>query len=158
MARKSWTPNPAFKTRVAALARAVPAEAEKEITRALRENGEEASARIKRDAPVDDGALQMSVSWSFGDPPAGVMGAGDNPENQTIPRHLRISIFAGGKKAPHAHLVHNGTAERVRKDGRSTGVAPPQPFFWPNIRSLRRRFKSRITRRANVGLKKGAKT
>ncbi len=133
----------------------MPRHVEQEITDALEKSGTEAKKIIRGDAPIDDGELRASIDWTFGDPPPGVLGANDTPRDNGIPARLRLSIYAGGKKAPHAHLVHNGTKPRFKKDGRSTGVMPPQPFFWPNIRSLRKRFRNRILRHARRGLKRG---
>lgn len=36
-----------------------------------------------------------------------------------------------GAKAPHAHLVEFGTAERHHKSGKSTGIMPKRPFIRP---------------------------
>lgn len=132
--------------------KAVPREVAKGARSALRQNGQEAVRIIQGDAPVDDGPLRQSIDWSFGDPPPGVLG-GNKVKHTKVPAHLRISVWAGGPKAPHAHLVHNGTAERTTKGGGSRGIMPPQPFFWPNWRSLKRRLKGRISRKANKALK-----
>ncbi len=153
---KGWKPDPRFKSKFERVLDALPEAAGDGAHDALRQNGEEAKRIIRNDAPRDDGELEDSVNWTYGDPPSGVMGSGRNKVNN-IPDRLRISIYAGGKKAPHAHLVHNGTAERSTESGASRGVMPPQPFFWPNIRSLRRRMKARITRKANREIKRAAK-
>lgn len=156
MARSGWKRNPRLKANIDKIVNALPKRAAVGASAALQANGEEAEAIIKGDVPVDDGTLRDSVGWKFGDPPPGTLGIRDAIAQRgraRIPEHLRISIFAGGKKAPHAHLVHNGTKSRERKDGRGTGIMPPQPFFWPNIRSLRKRFKSRISRAVNKALK-----
>ncbi len=45
------------------------------------------------------------------------------------------TVFAGRgfkrdyHKAPHYHLVHDGTVERFHKSGKSTGTMPANPFF-----------------------------
>lgn len=36
-----------------------------------------------------------------------------------------------GSGAPHAHLVEFGTAPRFQKNGRYTGIMPPDPFLRP---------------------------
>ena len=134
----------------------LPAGAVEGIEQAHRLNGEEGVRIIKGDTPRDDGDLERSVDWCYGDPPPGVLGSA--PRSKTaVPDNLRMSIFAGGKKAPHAHLVHNGTAERKTKDGASKGVMPPLPFFWPNIRALRKRWRGRIVRRANKAIRDSVK-
>lgn len=160
MAKPGWKRNPTFKRQLSQIIAVIPDSAAAGARVALEKNGNEAEGIIKSDAPVDDGDLRDSVGWKFGDPPPGTLGVRDAREaaaNSGIPEHLRISIFAGGKKAPHAHLVHNGTAQRVTKDGEDRGIMPPQPFFWPNIRSLRKRFRGRISREMLKGLRKGLK-
>lgn len=152
---KGWKPNPRAKARLKDIIKALPEDAADAAHEALRQNGEEAVRIIRGDAPRDDGELQDSIDWTYGDPPSGVMGAGD--EKQTVPDRLRLSVYAGGKKAPHAHLVHNGTAKRTTKTGANRGVMPPMPFFWPNIRSLRKRFKSRVSRKANKAIRDSVK-
>lgn len=159
MARRgSWKKNQRAFRRLQNRFKAIPDHARKGARRALRISGREAVTIIRGDVPVDDGDLLNSVRWTFGDPPPGVLGANERPKpDGPIPQDLRISIFAGGRRAKHAHLVHNGTGPRVRKDGRSTGVMPPQPFFWPNIRSLRRRQRGRITRMAGKAIRDAVK-
>ena len=153
--RASWRKNPAAFRALKRRFQQVPEGAKAGTRKALRTSGNEAKRIIRGDAPKGRTLrLVRSIDWSWGDPPPGVLGAGDRRSATPVPEDMRISIYAGGKKAPHAHLVHNGTGPRVRKsDGVSTGVMPAQPFFWPNIRSLRRRQKSRITREANKAIK-----
>lgn len=157
MAKRGWKRNPAFKRRIDEVIDAIPKKARLGAQKALTKSGIEAVAIIKGDAPREDGELEDSIDWKFGDPPAGYLGASDPRKDSAVPDDMRISIYAGGKKAPHAHLVHNGTGERETKDGKSTGIMPPQPFFWPNIRSLRRRQKSRITREMRKHINKAVK-
>lgn len=154
---KGWTPNKAglsrFKRNVL---NALPEEAAQGIEDAHRQNGREIVRVIRADAPFDEGEIEASVGWSFGDPPPGVMGAGDK-SHAGIPERLRMSIYAGGKKAPHAHLVHNGTQSRQTEDGANRGMVSPQPFFWPNIRAFRKRMRARISRKAREAIKRAAR-
>lgn len=156
MVRPRWRPNPRLGADLAPLLAKGPSETRRQITEALRQNGEEVTPVIKRAAPVDDGDLQQSINWKFGPPPAGALGVSED-RSPNIPDDLRISIFAGGPKARHAHLVHYGTAARVRDDGRETGIMPATPFFFPYIRAYSRRFRNRILRLARKGLKSGLK-
>ncbi|MFC6197818.1 HK97 gp10 family phage protein [Ponticaulis profundi] len=152
---KGWRSNKSANMRIKDVLKALPEDAAKGAHEALGQNGAEAVRIIKGDAPRDDGLLQDSIDWTFGDPPDGVMGRKDYV--QSVPDDLRLSVFAGGKKAPHAHLVHNGTARRETEDGADRGIMPAQPFFWPNIRSLRRRFKTRVSRKANKAIRDSVK-
>ena len=157
MPRKTgWRKNPNMKRRMHEVLKALPEQAAIEAHDAVRQNAEEAVRIIRGDTPVDDGALKASVDWTYGDPPKGILG-GTAVKHTNIPDDLRISIYAGGLKAPHAHLVHNGTGERSNKSGASRGVMPPQPFFWPNIRALRKRMRARISRKIRKGMQKAVK-
>lgn len=156
MVKTRWRPNPGLKTSINELIDKGPRQVRVNVTQALRENGEEVTPVMKRAAPVDDGDLQQSIGWKFGPPPAGTLGARED-KTPGIPDDLRISIYAGGKAAPHAHLVHDGTGARETKDGVSTGTMPAQPFFFPFIRAYRRRMRNRILRLARKGLKDGLK-
>ena len=157
MVNVKWRANPRAKIQLSRLIQQAGGDVREGAREALRQNGEEGKAAIFAAAPRDDGELQSSIDWTFGDPPPGVLGAGDTPQDNAIPADLRISIYAGGKRAPHAHLVHNGTQLRVREDGRSTGVMSPQPFFWPYIRAFRRRWRARILRRTRAALNESLK-
>lgn len=156
MVRTRWKPNPQFRRKLSQVIQEVPRPVRRGVTLALKVNGEEAKKLIRGSAPREDGELVESVDWKYGPPPAGTLGARED-RTPDIPDDLRISIYAGGKKAPHAHLVHYGTGERVRKDGRSTGVMPPNAFFFPWIRALRRRMRNRIVRAARKALKEALK-
>lgn len=39
------------------------------------------------------------------------------------------TVIAGGRRAPHAWLVENGSSPRTQKSGRKTGVMPQNPFM-----------------------------
>ena len=156
MVKTRWRPNPGFRPALSELIRKGPIEARLGAREALRQNGEEIIPVIKRAAPVDDGDLQQSINWTFGDPPPGTLGVNERRRDPPgIPDDLRISLYAGGKKAPHAHLVHYGTGPRFQKDGAATGVMPARPFFFPDVRAFRNRFRNRIRRLTAKGLKAG---
>ena len=47
-------------------------------------------------------------------------------------------------KAPHAHLVEFGTADREQQTGKSVGSMPANPFFRPAWDSLKPRINANI--------------
>lgn len=157
MVKARWKANPSFKPRLSDIInRASPAVGE-EATKALRINGEEVTSAIQGLAPEDQGALKESITWNFGDPAPGSLGvraARRSAALAAIPEHLRISISAGGRKAPHAHLVEYGTDQRFTDDGKSTGAAKAQPFFFVTIRAYQKRMRNRIRRMTRAALKK----
>lgn len=156
MVKTTWRPNPRLRGSLAQVIQQGPASARRAATEALRQNGEEITPVMKRAAPVDDGDLQKSINWKFGPPPAGTLAALED-RTPFIPDDLRIALFAGGKAAPHAHLVHDGTGPRAHEDGGSTGIMPARPFFFPFIRAYRRRFRNRILRLTRKALKDALK-
>lgn len=153
MVRARWRANPGFRPKLSDIIAQAPPAVARAGNAALRTNGEEAKTLIRTAAPKDQGALEESIDWKFGDPPPGTLAVGRARPIPGVPEHLRITIYAGGKKAPHAHLVHFGTAQRFTDDGKYTGAAPAQPFFFPIIRALRRRMLNRIRRQTRQALK-----
>jgi len=103
----------------------------------------------KRLVPKDSGALERSirvVKGSYTPDNAnvrGVGGAGDGDPD------LTVRVVAGDATAWYARLVEFGTAPHINR-GRFPGTqhpgTRPQPYFFPAVRALRRRVKSRITR------------
>jgi HK97 gp10 family phage protein len=83
-------------------------------------------------APYDDGVLQGSIGWTWGDAPAGslTIGTVGGREFGT----MRITIFAGGGDAFYARFHEFGTVNMAAK-----------PFFFPVYRARRRSVRSRIT-------------
>lgn len=155
--RRGWKRNPRLKVDFERVLKQLPKAAEQGAHDALAISGDEAVRIIRADTPVGRrGLVRRSVRWNFGDPIDGKLRI---RRRTKIPKHLRISIYAGGKIAPHAHLLHNGTAERKQNTtGRRTGrIARAKPFFWPNIRALRRRQRSRIARAAGKAIRQSAK-
>lgn len=146
--KRGWQTNKRFQPTIEKTLRRLPAAAKDGAQDALRTNGAEAVRIISGDAP--DGRIEKSVQWGFhSDPETPKLRSTDARVGDIV-----ISIWAGGKKAPHAHLVHFGTGKRTTKSGANRGaVTNPRPFFWPNIRSLRRRHRGRISRKVNKALR-----
>lgn len=124
---------------------------------AVIQGAEEIVALQKRLAPVDDGDLQMSITYT---PPGGTTPPYSQPGGQQVAREGQALITAGNKDVRYAHLVEYGTKSGWINQGEFPGtVHPPlkaQPFFWPAWRALRKRTKSRITRAINKAIKDGA--
>lgn len=130
---------------------ALPASIRQGIAEALDKGADEIVEAQKRMAPPDKtGALRKSIRK--------VSGGGKNSAG--LKDDLRIRVVAGGKTAPHAHLVEFGTAERTVKNyfGHqgvevNVGAAPAKPFFYPAYRA----YKKRVTSRASRAVKKAAR-
>lgn len=134
--------------RLARKLNALPAAAEKRIRAAMEAAADDIVSMMKRLAPVDDGDLQMSISWTWGDAPKGAITVA------TVGRRRqgggpRITIFAGNREAYYARWVEFGTSPHVN-GGRFAGSQNPgtraQPFFYVSFRANRRRAKSAISR------------
>lgn len=145
------------RARLLAKMAALPKEVRSAIKQALAEGADEITEMQKRLAPVKDGDLRDSIKQTWG---AGrvrysslnaAAGAGD-PD-------LTVRISAGNSKVRYAHLVEFGTRPHVN-GGKFAGSLHPgtraQPFFYPAVRALRRRVKSRITRATTKAAKKVA--
>lgn len=128
--------------------RMLPEIAEKRIRAAMESAAEDIVMMMKRLAPVDDGDLQMSISWTWGDAPKGAMTVA------TVARQRRgggprITIFAGNREAFYARWVEFGTAPHIN-GGRFAGTRNPgtkaQPFFYVSFRANRRKAKAAVSR------------
>jgi HK97 gp10 family phage protein len=124
--------------------RAIPIEVREEVRKALAQNAEELVAMMKRQVPVDEGALRDSIGWTFGNPPDDAVVVGDlgGPGADDL-GGLKVTIYAGNKDAWYARFVEHGTTEH-----------PARPFFFASYRALRRRLKARLSRARNKAIKK----
>ncbi|MDR7147054.1 HK97-gp10 family putative phage morphogenesis protein [Rhizobium sp. BE258] len=118
--------------------RAIPVAVKEAARAAMAKGADEIVAAAKAYAPVDDGALQDSIGWTWGDAPEGsfaiaTQGTGD----------LRITIYAGNKDAFYARWVEFGTTENTA-----------QPFFFPAYRLLKKRTANRVKRAINKAIRK----
>ncbi len=138
------------------LTKAIPAAAYRRVKEALEESANEAVAAMKRLAPVDDGDLQMSISWTWGDAPKGALAIATSKASAD---GIRITIYAGGGDAFYARFVEFGTAPHVN-GGLYAGSKHPgtraQPFFFPGWRMVRRKVKGRVTRNIKRAIKEAA--
>lgn len=84
-------------------------------------------------APQASGDLAGSIGWTWGDAPSGsvVVGKVGGREYGA----LRITIYAGNKKAFYARFQEFGTKNMAAN-----------PFFYPTWRVNKRRVKARLTR------------
>jgi hypothetical protein len=101
----------------------------------------------KRLVPKDSGALERSIKAVKGKVNKRTAGLSTG-EVQGDP-DLSVTIVAGDETAYYARWVEFGTAPHQNggmfKGSHNPGVRA-RPFFYPPIRALRRRVKSRITR------------
>lgn len=124
----------------------LPEAAEKEIKIAMEQGAEEVVAMMKSLAPVDDGDLQMSISWTWGEAPKYSQKIASVKSKDG---RLAITIFAGNTKVRYAHLVEFGTAPHINGGifaGTKNPGARKQPFFYVAFRAKRRKIQSRISR------------
>lgn len=126
--------------------RKLPEAAEKAIKVAMEQGAEEVVAMMKSLVPVDDGDLQMSISWTWGQAPKYSQKIASVKSKDG---KLDITIFAGNSKVRYAHLVEFGTAPHLN-GGMFAGTMNPgarkQPFFYVSWRAKRSKVKSRISR------------
>ncbi len=125
------------------LTKDIPARVQAATRDAMEKGAEEVVAMMKRLAPVESGALRDSISWTWGEAPAGsmIIGTVGGREYKT----MRITIYAGGladEDVFYARFLEFGT-EKMRA----------HPFFFPAWRAKRKRVRSRITRSIRNALK-----
>jgi HK97 gp10 family phage protein len=139
---------------------AIPKRVEAAARPAMEAGAEELVKMMKRLAPVDDGDLRESIGWTWGNAPAG-----SKVLTQTDPdeRGLKITVYAGNKKAYYSTFVEFGTApHNVATGGGNKGFdgvasghpgSRAQPFFFPSYRALKKRIQSRIRREMKKAIK-----
>lgn len=135
---------------------AIPPKVRQEVGKATQKGADEITAMQKRLAPVRTGALRNSIRNVRG------TYTPDNPNVRGFggPRKgdpdLTVHLVAGNAKAWYAALVEFGTKPHLNK-GRFAGTRHPgttaQPYFYPAYRSLKRRYKARVTRAMRKALK-----
>lgn len=141
---------------------------------ALQQNAAELAGAIARAVPARGGDLAASVGWApAGQSPAtsasGAFRASST--SSTVVKGgagLAYEVYAGNNTAFYARFVEFGTAPGVRGEkatdpsGRERKVARThpgsraQPFFFPTVRALKSRMKSRVVRSANKAAKAAA--
>jgi len=111
---------------------AMPKAIKEAVQPALLKSAQENAATMKQLVPVDDGDLKDSIAVTLAGQttPAYSQPGG----SMTVPENA-VAITVGNSKVRYAHLVEYGTKK-----------APAQPFFWPTVRLLKKRTKSRISR------------
>lgn len=127
---------------------------------AMEKGAQELVEMMRRLVPVDHGDLRDSIGWSWGDAPEG---AKVIAQSEADSRGLKITVYAGSKKAYYSAWIEFGTApHNVAKGAGNKGFtgdahghpgSPAQPFFFPSYRSLRKRIQSRIKRQTKAAMK-----
>jgi HK97 gp10 family phage protein len=94
---------------------------------------------MRTQAPVDTGALRDSIRVTG---PGQTTPAYSQPGGSTTAHELQAIVTVGDTDTRYPHLVEYGTAE-----------AEAQPFFWPVVRSSRKRITNRVKRAINKAVK-----
>lgn len=127
----------------------IPRAARQAGVRATRQGAKELVAMQKRSAPVDDGDLRESITYTE---PYGTTPPYSQPGGGRRARAEEFIVTAGNTDVRYPHLVEFGTAPHTA-GGFLEGAQHPgtaaQPFFWPSYRAL----KGRIARRTNKAIK-----
>ena len=109
---------------------------------------------MRRRVPKDEGDLEASIGWTWGDAPAGALIVGTVGDRSY--GALRITIFAGNSDT----IVTNSRGIEFQNailQEFGTKDMPPTPYFYPTWREKRRGAKSSITRAVNKAIKTGAR-
>ena len=128
----------------------LPTKTRAAIKPAIQQGADEIVAMQKRLVPKRSHNLERSiksVSGNYTPDNANVRGVGGGGKGGDP--DLTVHVVAGDAKAWYARLVEFGTAPHIN-GGKFKGTQHPgakaRPYFYPAVRALRRRVKSRITR------------
>lgn len=135
----------------------------------LQQGAEELAEAVRRAVPAKrTGRLYRSVRAEQGGlDQAGVSEVTHARSRAKAEHGLAWRVVAGGPQAPHARWVEHGTAYapagnskdakgKTRNNKREHKATRAQPYFWPTIRALKKRAKSRVIRNANKAAKAAA--
>lgn len=120
--------------RLLARMEAIPEAVRREVQPNIIKSADELAGLVQHLAEPsrDTGALIESVEVT---PPGGTTPAYSQPGGSRTATELEAIVTVGNSGVRYPHLVEYGTAE-----------APAQPFFWPAVRSLRKRINARTNR------------
>ena len=117
----------------------IPKRVEDATRLAMEKGAEELVGMMQRLAPFQD--IRDSIKWKWGSAPKGAFTLDKVEASEGS--GLKITVYATDYRA---RWFEFGTSERFQKSGKSTGVLPQHPFFFPSYRAMRKRIKSRVTR------------
>jgi hypothetical protein len=65
-----------------------------------------------------------------------------------MPEKVELYLVAGGRAAPHAHLIEYGTAPRIQETtGRETGATAPNPVLRKSVSQEKRKITANMIAR-----------
>lgn len=121
---------------------AIPKSVREAVQPALVKSADELADQMRKLAPVDEGDLRASIKVT---PPGGTTPAYSQPGGSTIAGELEAIVTVGNQDVRYAHLVEYGTSD-----------TSAQPYFWPAVRTMRKRFQARIKRAVNKAVRNAA--
>lgn len=135
----------------------LPKAMQAELEKAAFEGAEEMVATAKRLVPRDEGKLAESiVATRAGE----TSPAYSQPGGAMVVPEGAAMVTAGNSEVRYPHLVEYGTASHAQ-GGTGKGTQhpgnPPQPYFWPAFRLMRKRFKGRMSRALRKAIDQVAK-
>ena len=129
-----------------------------EIRRAMEAVADDIVRMMKSLVPVDNGDLQKSIGWTWGEAPKGSLTVA-KVTRKASGVGMTITIFAGNSETFYARWVEFGTAPHVN-GGIFEGTANPgtsaQPFFFVSYRANKRPGKAKIRKAIRTSAKKVA--
>lgn len=117
----------------------LPGIARERLMAATKEAADEMANEMRRIAPEDTGKLKESIAVTG---PGETTPAHSQPGGSTTVPDGMYYITAGNNGVRYAHLVEWGTEK-----------TEAQPFFFPVIRSMRKKVKSKLRREARKAVK-----
>lgn len=151
-----------LEARLAAATKAI----DRATTKAMEAAAKDLVALMKSLVPVDEGDLQASIGWTWGDAPEGALAMDSIGSDEK-----RITIYAGAGldipavarwvefgTAPHNVAKGGGTkagqSDLAKGKGKPHPGAPAKPYFYPAYRAKKKAILARMRREIKVELRK----
>ena len=116
----------------------MPKQVQKRAREAVESEAERLAERMKTIVPVDQGDLKDSITVTRG---GGRTPSYSHPGGSHVVPVGAAEVTAGNNKVRYAHIIEYG-----KKD------TPADPFFWPVVRTERRKVRTRISKAVRQGL------
>ncbi len=119
---------------------------------AITDGCDELVAMMKSRVPSDQGKLRDSIGWTFGDAPAGAVTVGTVADKKF--GQIKATVYAGDETT----MVYNSRGipfqnAKLQQFG-TRGGTPASDYFLGSWQVLKRRIRSRITRKVNAEIRR----
>lgn len=125
--------------RLQARLNAIPKRVKEGVKPALEASGKELVGGMRAIVPKDTRELEYSIKYTMG---GNRTPAYSQPGGSTVVPENAVMVTVGNSDVRYGHLVEYGTAK-----------APAQAYFWPTVRSKKKKITNRIKRAVRKAVK-----